>query len=544
MEQIEISGLNFSYPGGGGLSEIGFTVRKGEFVLLFGRSGSGKSTLLKQLKPVLAPSGMRTGKILLNGADIFSLSAREQSARIGFVSQDPENQAVTDKVWHELAFGLESLGFDDRTIRLRVAETASFFGIQNWFSKPVAELSGGQKQLLNLASVMVMQPELLLLDEPTSRLDPIAASELIRMLQKINEELGVTVILSEHRLDDVLPVCTRVLFLRDGRIALNAAPRELGSCGNALGDMAAALPACVRIGAELPGFDSPVTVKEAKQRLEQSFRPKAGQRAAGSVPVPERAAVVLEDVWFRYDRKGRDVLRGVSLKIGQGVFYGLVGGNGTGKSTLLSVIGGIRRPWSGKVTLLGRKLESIPSDERYRGLLGCLPQEPQNLFRRSTVRKDLEETAVSRARLEELIEFFGLEPLLERHPFDLSGGEQQCAALAKVLLTEPEILLLDEPTKGLDAVLKKKLAGLLSALKQEGKTIVAASHDLDFCAECTDVCALMFSGEILSENETRAFFTGNSFYTTAANRIARGVFPDALTCEEVIAACRNERTEG
>jgi energy-coupling factor transporter ATP-binding protein EcfA2 len=186
LEQIEISGLNFSYPSGGGLSEIGLTVKRGEFVLLFGRSGSGKSTLLKQLKPVLAPSGTRTGKVFFNGGDIFSLSAREQSTRIGFVSQDPENQAVTDKVWHELAFGLESLGLDDRTIRLRVAETASFFGIQNWFLKPVTELSGGQKQLLNLASVMVMQPELLLLDEPTSRLDPIAASELIRMLQKIN----------------------------------------------------------------------------------------------------------------------------------------------------------------------------------------------------------------------------------------------------------------------------------------------------------------------------------------------------------------------
>lgn len=544
MEQIEISELNFSYPGGGGLSEIGLTVRRGEFVLLFGRSGSGKSTLLKQLKPVLAPSGTRAGKILLNGKDIFSLSAREQSARIGFVSQDPENQAVTDKVWHELAFGLESLGFDDRTIRLRVAETASFFGIQNWFLKPVTELSGGQKQLLNLASVMVMQPELLLLDEPTSRLDPIAASELIRMLQKINEELGVTVILSEHRLDEVLPVCTRVLFLEGGRIALDAAPRELGRGRRELGNMAAALPACVRIYAGFQGGETPVTVKEAKQRLEQSFRPREKQKAAGSVPAPEQAAVTLEDVWFRYDRKAGDALRGVSLKIGRGVFYGLVGGNGTGKSTLLSVIGGIRRPWSGKVALLGRKLDSIPSGERYRGLLGCLPQEPQNLFRRSTVRKDLEETAPSRKRMEELIEFFGLEPLLERHPFDLSGGEQQCAALAKVLLTEPEILLLDEPTKGLDAVFKKKLAELLSSLKKEGKTIVAASHDLDFCAQCADVCALMFSGEILSENETRAFFTGNSFYTTAANRIARDVFPDALTCEEVIAACRNERTDG
>ncbi|HAH78790.1 MAG TPA: cobalt ABC transporter ATP-binding protein, partial [Ruminococcaceae bacterium] len=266
----------------------------------------------------------------------------------------------------------------------------------------------------------------------------------------------------------------------------------------------------------------------------------------------EEPAVVLDDVWFRYDRKSADIVRGVSLKIRRGVLYSILGGNGVGKSTLLSVIGGIGRPYRGKVTLLGRDLERIGRGERYRGLLGCLPQDPRNLFRRSTVGQDLEDMAdeacrggaAAGARLSGLVDFFRLKPLLGRHPFDLSGGELQCAALAKVLLTEPKILLLDEPTKGIDSVFKKKLADLFAALKRAGKTIVMVSHDLDFCASCSDDSALMFNGEILSENATRKFFIGNSFYTTSANRIARRVFPEALTCEEVIRSCREHPAGG
>lgn len=555
MEQIKISGLSFSYPGANGtdLTDISLTVQKGDFILIFGKSGCGKSTLLRQLKPVIAPFGKREGKIEFRGKDILSLSDREQSTAIGFVSQNPDNQIVTDKVWHELAFGLENLGYDSQTIRLRVAEMASFFGIQDWFFKPVTKLSGGQRQILNLASVMVMQPEVLLLDEPTSQLDPIATSNFIQVLKKINDELGVTIVISEHHLEEVFPVCSRVIFLEKGRLALDAFPREIGSAMiRGSSDMYAALPACVKISAELSGKETPITVKEAKQWLEDHVRPSSSPARkelehrirAASVP-----AVTLEDIWFRYDKKSEDIVRGVTLEIQKGSLFSIVGGNGVGKSTLLSVIGGIRSPYRGRVRLFEKDWNRIERNQRYRGLIGYLPQEPRNLFSRSTVRRDLEEIALStyrdrdtaKRKAEETADFFHLTSLLERHPFDLSGGEQQCAALAKVMLTEPEILLLDEPTKGIDTAYKATLSEFFSALKQEGKTIVMVSHDIDFCAECSDRCALMFNGEILSENNTREFFTGNNFYTTPSNRMARELFPDTLTCEDVIEACRKSQ---
>ncbi len=553
MEQIAVRGLNFSYPESGGacLKNINLSVDKGDFVLLFGKSGCGKSTFLKQLKPSIAPFGKRSGTVTLDGKEIETLSQRDESSRIGYVSQDPDNQIVTDKVWHELAFGLESLGYGSETIRLRVAEMSSFFGIQGWFFKPVIDLSGGQKQILNLASVMVMQPEILLLDEPTSQLDPVAASGFIRMLKKINDELGVTILISEHRLEEVLPVCSRTLFMEDGAIRLDTEPGGIGGAMKKAGsDMYAALPACVKIYAEFNGGETPVTVKETKYWLERHVRPRMPKPHVDAPSASGEFAVVLRDIWFRYDRKSEDAVKGASCNVPKGVLYSIVGGNGVGKSTLLSVIGGVRQPYRGKVFLLGRELSRIRAKERYRGLLGFLPQDPRSLFRRNTVRKDLEEMAESvfpsrqgaKDHLERAVDFFQLEPLLERHPYDLSGGEQECAALAKVLLTEPQILLLDEPTKGIDAVFKEKLSGLLTALKKAGKTIILVSHDIDFCAACSDFSALMFNGEILAENPTGKFFAGNGFYTTSANRIARGVFPDALTCEDVIRLCRENST--
>lgn len=553
MEQIKISGLNFSYPNSDyiGLKDINLSINKGDFIVLFGRSGCGKSTFLKHLKPVITPFGKLEGSIEFCGKDIKDLSDREQSSKIGFVSQNADNQIVTDKVWHELAFGLESLGYNNKTIRIRVAEMASFFGIQDWFLKPVTDLSGGQRQILNLASVMVMQPEVLLLDEPTSQLDPIATSNFIQMLKKINNELGVTIVISEHHLEEVLPVSSRVVFMDEGKLLLDCKPREIGSLMKKINnDMYEALPAPVKIYSKFCSGDTPITVKEAKEWINEFTKGKPQQtletvKKASSIG--DNIAVELDDVWFKYDKKSEDIVKGVSLKVEQGSLYSIVGGNGVGKSTLISLIGGVNRPYRGKVKLLGQDLTKIKYHEIYRGLIGYLPQDPQCLFVKNTVLKDLEEMAGSvykikedaKKHLDKVISLFQLEPLLSRHPFDLSGGEQQCAALAKVLLTNPNIILLDEPTKGIDSVFKKKLSVLFETLKKEGKTIIMVSHDIDFCASYSDYCALMFNGEIVSDDDTKEFFMGNSFYTTSSNRISRGVFQNALTCEDVIRLCQS-----
>ena len=231
MEHFKIEDLNFSYPTAKGklsLENVSLTISKGEYIVLCGRSGSGKTTLLRHLKTVLAPHGKRSGSITFNGVPLEQVSERDQASKIGYVMQNPDDQIVTDKVWHELAFGLESLGTDQKVMRARVAEMACYFGIQDWFHRNVADLSGGQKQLLNLASIMAMQPEVLILDEPTSQLDPIAASDFLNTVRKINIELGTTVIVTEHRLEDIFPYADRAIVMDEGRIIADDTPRNIG----------------------------------------------------------------------------------------------------------------------------------------------------------------------------------------------------------------------------------------------------------------------------------------------------------------------------
>ena len=271
METFEIRTLTITYPeqARAALEEMSLTVKQGEFLVLCGPSGCGKSTLLRQLKTVLAPHGRRSGEILFEGLPLDELDQREQSQRIGFVQQSPDNQIVTDKVWHELAFGLESLGYDTPTIRRRVAEMASFFGIQTWFYKNVTELSGGQKQLLNLASVMAMQPSVLILDEPTSQLDPIAASDFLATLGKINRELGTTILLTEHRLEEAFPLATRVAVMDGGKLLCTGTPNEVGAILKDAGHaMFLAMPTSMRVWAAVEnGAPCPITVREGRDWL-------------------------------------------------------------------------------------------------------------------------------------------------------------------------------------------------------------------------------------------------------------------------------------
>ena len=548
MALFEIRNLTFTYPGQEkpALTDLSFSLEQGEFLVVCGKSGCGKSTLLRHFKTAMSPYGERKGHILLEGRELDTVSVREQGARIGYVLQSPDNQLVTDKVWHELAFGLENLGYETGTIRLRVAEMASFFGIQTWFEKNVEELSGGQKQLLNLAAVMAMQPDLLVLDEPTSQLDPLAAGDFLATLRKINAELGTTILIIEHRLEEVLAYADRVMVMENGRILALDEPAKLPARIRD-NDMFRAMPVPMRIFEALSGEGgSPVTVREGREWLEGWMK---NREAAGSSGEETRqdggyreavSEVVIEarDVWFRYEKKLPDVVRDLNLTVRKGELYCLLGGNGTGKSTTLSLLGRIRKPYRGKLYLKGKELGKYRESELYGAVLGILPQNPQCLFVKDTVEKDLREMSKDEERLRDVIAKTEIGHLLNSHPYDLSGGEQQRAALAKVLLLNPEIILLDEPTKGLDGFYKQKLAEILKGLTKEGRTILMVSHDIEFCAEYGDTCALFFHGGVVTSAPAGQFFAGNSFYTTAANRMARKWYPDAVTAKDVIERCR------
>lgn len=546
MAHFEIQNLTFTYPTAGGrpsLTDVSLTVEPGEYVVLCGRSGSGKTTLLRHLKSVLTPHGKRSGRILFCGTPLEEVPQEEQAARIGYVMQNPDEQIVTDKVWHELAFGLESLGCDQKTMRARVAEMACYFGIQDWFHRDVDSLSGGQKQLLNLASVMAMQPEVLILDEPTSQLDPIAASDFLNTVRKINLELGTTVLITEHRLEDILPAADRAVVMEGGRILVADVPRRTaGFLWTEHHPMFSAMPAPTRVfyGAQGKG-PCPLTVREGRNWLLGAFQTPPEVTALPEAPVAweERTpALVLKEVWFRYEKNSPDVLRGVSAVVPEGSLFVIVGGNGAGKSTMLKAICGICKPYRGKIRVFGKKVEAYRGTELFRNCLAMLPQDPKSLFVKKTVREDLEEMCRDREKLEAVARTCEVEALLDSHPYDLSGGEQQRAALAKVLLTEPRLLLLDEPTKGMDGFFKEKLARILEKLKAQGMTVVMVSHDVEFCAQYGDLISMFFDGQILTTAPPRRFFGQNSFYTTAANRMSRCMFQNAVTAEHVVALYR------
>ncbi len=541
MAHFHLQNLTFSYASAKGkrsLDDVTLTIQPGEFLVLCGRSGSGKSTLLRHLKTVLTPNGRHSGEILFKGVPLKEVPDREQAAKIGFVMQNPDDQIVTDKVWHELAFGLESLGCDQTTMRTRVAEMACYFGIQDWFHRDVATLSGGQKQLLNLASIMAMQPEVLILDEPTSQLDPIAASDFLNTVRKINTELGTTVIITEHRLEDIFPYADRAMVMEGGRIIADDVPAKVGQLlFRQNNPMFAAMPTPVRVfyGAGCTG-DCPLTVRQGRNWLSGEF-PGQVKIKAEPAPAPaeiENPALSMKELWFRYEKDSADILRGVSAEIPAASIYAILGGNGAGKSTTLKAIAGICKPYRGKVKLFGKPVEKYRSGELFRGCLAMLPQDPKSLFVKKTVREDLGEMTRDSRKITGIADLCQISELLDSHPYDLSGGEQQRAALAKVLLTEPKLLLLDEPTKGIDSFFKETFAEILMDLKERGITVVMVSHDVEFCARYADLVSMFFDGQILTTDNPRRFFGNNSFYTTAAHRMSRHLFQMAVTAEDVI----------
>jgi len=558
MAFLQIKDLSFSYPKTleRALADVNLGIKQGEFILVCGVSGCGKSTLLRHIKCEITPHGTRTGTVYYQGIDVEQLDQKISAAEIGFVMQNPETQLVTDTVWHELAFGLENLGLSTPEIRRKVAEMASFFGIDGWFRKSVDELSGGQKQLLNLASVMVMQPKILILDEPTAQLDPIAAQDFLATIAKINRELEVTVIMTEHRLEEVFLMADRIAVMDKGEILCFDTPEQtaklLANRDNT-STIFKGLPSAIRIYSELRvGEYCPLSVRDGRKWLTDYMVPEERVLSNHSSNllierVQSRKPVIkAEKIWFKYSREGNDILRGFSLKAYSGEMLSVLGGNGTGKTTMLGVISGLLKPNRGRVTINGKKIESYKAKELYQKNLALLPQNPKALFVCDTVIEDLQEAAAvlkldaatQRTELDKIGKELRITALFERHPYDLSGGEQQKVALAKLLLLNPKIVLLDEPTKGLDPESKEELGGILKRLCNKDVAIVLVTHDIEFAAEYADRCAMMFDGDIVSEGYPKEFFAGNNFYTTAANRMARGIFPTAVTCEDVIELCR------
>ena len=561
MEILRVDGLKFSYPNQlkKALNNINFSIDEGDFVLICGESGCGKSTLLRHLKPELSPHGQVSGDIYYYSQKINDYSSKQLASEIGYVLQNPDSQIVTDKVWHELAFGLENMGLDTQSIRLRVAEMASFFGIQGWFRKNVNDLSGGQKQLLNLASIMAMQPKILILDEPTSQLDPIAAKDFIDTLVRINKELSTTIIMTEHNLEDIYSVCDKVIVMEDGKVICNDTNYKVADIlsGDKNHKMFKSLPTPSKIYNQLNGYleganKSPLTVKDCRQWLNDSMDEVTITKLDDTeteINIDEKdreIAIELKDVYFQYNKISEPTIRDLSFKVYKGEIYSILGGNGTGKSTTLSLVARQRKPQRGKIFINNIEMKKYNNKSLYENNLALLPQNPQSLFVFETVREDLEEVLILQNKDREYIDkevkrvskLLDIEHLLEHHPYDLSGGELQRAGMAKVMLLNPKIILLDEPTKGLDAYCKEEIGKMLLKLRDTGVTIVVVSHDIEFSARYSDRCAMFFDGSIVSEGTPKEFFLGNNFYTTVSNRITRNIFEDTLIYEDVVSLCK------
>lgn len=533
---IELKQVSFYYPEGvtPALTQIDLAVPAGGFVLVCGPSGSGKSTLLKHMKSSQIPFGKGTGELLFKGKDLETMELGESARSIGFVGQNPDNQIVTDTVWHELAFGLENLGVPVEEIRKRTAETAQYFGMTEWFRQPVEALSGGQKQMLNLASVMVMQPEVLILDEPTAQMDPIGARRFFHTLKGLQQEIGTTIILSEQRLEEVMPLAQDLVYMENGQIVAQGPVQEslkiladYEKIKNKPLAMETSFPVALRVymkSREKEEEIVPVSVGQGRQWL-------SGKRVVTSehkeTYEETETVITVQGVDFSYE-KGKKVLEHLDWQVKKGSIYGLLGGNGAGKTTLMKLICGILKPRRGKI--------------KTNGTVRYLVQNPLSIFTEITAEDEL---AVCCGRdpkaVEEMLEKMELTEFREQNPLDLSGGQQQRLALGKVLLTKPEILLLDEPTKGMDGGFKVKFGAMLGELKKQGITTVLVSHDMEFCAEYATYCGLMFDREIISFGPTREFFAENVYYTTAAARMTRGILKDCLVAEDIMAALEKGR---
>ena len=551
MEILSVKNLSFSYPNSEKkqLDNISFNIKSGSFTLLSGISGCGKTTLLKMLKPALSPFGKTQGQILFENKDIKEIDDFSSAFKIGFVMQNPNEQIVTDKVYSELAFGLQNMGLDSEKIQRKICETSDFFGISDLLDKDISTLSGGQKQLLNLASITAMSPTLLLLDEPTAQLDPISSTRFFDMLFRISSEIGTTIIIAEHRLNELWAISDKIMLMDNGCIFLDDTPQSVATdikANFANCNLIKSLPAPVQIYNALDiDTNCPLNTRQAREFLSDNFKNDIKSLPRTEYKHSDSIALELDEVFTKYEKNSPDILKGTSLEVFEGECFCILGPNGAGKSTLLKTDCGLLKNYTGKVKIFDKKIEKYKGNTLY-NFVNLLPQNPREIFIHQTVNEDLNQIKnrknYSDGEFEkiktQICNMLEINSLLPMHPFDLSGGQIQKAALAKLLLQNPRILFLDEPVKGLDEYTKYELLQILKSLTQKGITIVIVTHDIEFASVVADRCAMLWDGKIISADVPHKFFSSNSFYTTSANKISRNIFDNAITCDDVICLCK------
>lgn len=559
MALLEVKDFNFKYENNHVLKDISFEIDEGEFVLMCGPSGSGKTTLLNNIKKELKPSGDSSGQIIFDGKLIEDIDKKQSACDIGLMFQNPDAQIVTDTVIQEIAFPLENIGLPTQEIRNRIAEMSTFFGIDKLLHENVNNLSGGQKQLVNLCSLLVLKPRLLLLDEPTSQLDPIASYDFLAMLRRLNEEFSITIIVTEHKMDNIFPFTDKVIYLQNGSIKYLNNARDI--CDEIKDDdvFKYYMPDVTKINLLLKNKydyfknnETVLSVREGMQLLNKADDTLSNIKVK---PIPSNDKqytddlLDVSDLWFGYEKENV-ILKGIDFSVKKGEYITIIGGNGSGKSTFLKLIARLIKPVKGKVKYSkNTKISYIHQNPMVQFTEDTVLKE-LSLIRESKIETDFNVNPFSKNKKEkstqtsnedivlsdyamELIKYFDVEKLLEHHPYDCSGGEQQKIAFIKSLLEKPDVLILDEPTKGLDPISNHKLGKMLKKVNDEGITIIMTTHDLSFVADSVERCVMVFDGALQLDTTPTQIFSSNNFYTTFVNRMVKNYLPTAISIRDV-----------
>ena len=549
VELIKVVDFNFEYSLAKhkSLSDINLNVNSGDFITIAGDSGSGKTTLLRQMKPELWPVGKRTGEIYFEGQPISKLPKRESAQSIGMVFQNPDDQLVMDNVIQELAFSLENINVPTDVIQQRIAELVSFLGLQDILYENVQNLSGGRKQLVNLAAVLILRPKLLILDEPTAQLDPIATKEFISLLSRVHDELGIAIVMSEHILDDVLPLSNKLWILEHGELKAEGSVAEVLKSISKDSHLKSFIPDVpyLFLQEDLPNklqlTDLPLTVAQGREVLQANHVKLNGNLQVRADESQQPVVAKLSHLAFEYDKNGNYILNDLNLTVHKQDWLAIIGKNGTGKTTLLKSIMGLLSLRRGRVQLLGKKLSYwLKNTDRFYKEVSYLSQNPSDYFSYDTVREEFVERAKQlkidnpESAAESMLKKLTIENIADRNPYDASGGEQQLIALGILLFSNPKLLFMDEPTKGLDPIRRQELGNILEKLQIEQElTVVMVSHDMNFSAQFATQCALLFDGKLVAQAEPHQFFADNFFYTTTVNRMLRYQLPKVIQRGEV-----------